>query len=321
MDTNLLTLKQTAEILQRKDTRTIQSYVQRELIPKIAYDKASMTINALLLAKEMGVENFDEPFIDEAEARKILGLEAKRSIENYCQTKGINMYRLTNHVRYVYFFRKSDLEKFLQLHLQLLPFSLEGMARRHSLYVINNLFESITDLFGAPRAFEIFCLYLQGENLEEISKKFNLARERIRQIIEKTRKRIEVRTPRIKEWIDVFKNTEYFLEDPNQILKMLEENKMLKNKNLKLQEALAECSGENEIPFLLDSEAELELIKVEDLELSVRVFNFLKAEHINTLWQITQQSRKKLLKLRNAGRKSVNELERMLRDRELALAD
>lgn len=54
---------------------------------------------------------------------------------------------------------------------------------------------------------------------------------------------------------------------------------------------------------------------IEDVEFSVRTFNCLKKENINTLGELTQRSENELLNIRNFGRRSLEEvMERLARE-------
>lgn len=56
---------------------------------------------------------------------------------------------------------------------------------------------------------------------------------------------------------------------------------------------------------------------LEDLELSVRAFNCLKAAKINNLGELVQYSQDELMKFRNFGQKSLSEIEQVLDERNL----
>lgn len=56
---------------------------------------------------------------------------------------------------------------------------------------------------------------------------------------------------------------------------------------------------------------------LEDLELSVRAFNCLKAAKINSLSELVQYSQEELMKFRNFGQKSLSEIEQVLTERGL----
>lgn len=78
---------------------------------------------------------------------------------------------------------------------------------------------------------------------------------------------------------------------------------------------------EEEKEDLVDEQT-LQLRKVlktplEDLDLSVRAFNCLKAAKINSLSELVQYEQEDLMKFRNFGQKSLSEIEQVLQDRGL----
>jgi DNA-directed RNA polymerase subunit alpha len=56
---------------------------------------------------------------------------------------------------------------------------------------------------------------------------------------------------------------------------------------------------------------------LEDLDLSVRAFNCLKAAKINSLSELVQYEQEDLMKFRNFGQKSLSEIEQVLNERGL----
>ncbi len=58
---------------------------------------------------------------------------------------------------------------------------------------------------------------------------------------------------------------------------------------------------------------------VEELELSVRSANCLKNAEINKIWQLVQKSENEMLKTKNFGRKSLNEIKEVLTEMGLSL--
>ena len=82
------------------------------------------------------------------------------------------------------------------------------------------------------------------------------------------------------------------------------------DKKLALESAVVPDSKE------LDEESlrmrHLLLNKLSDLGLSVRAYNCLKAAEIDTLADLVSYSRPELMKFRNFGRKSLNEIDQML---------
>jgi len=57
---------------------------------------------------------------------------------------------------------------------------------------------------------------------------------------------------------------------------------------------------------------------LEDLELSVRAFNCLKAAKINSLSELVQYTQEELMKFRNFGQKSLSEIDQVLHERGLS---
>ena len=59
--------------------------------------------------------------------------------------------------------------------------------------------------------------------------------------------------------------------------------------------------------------------RVEDLELSVRSANCLQNAGIEYIYQLVQRSEQEMLKTKNFGRKSLNEIREILSERQLSL--
>ena len=55
--------------------------------------------------------------------------------------------------------------------------------------------------------------------------------------------------------------------------------------------------------------------KIEDLELSIRAYNCLKAAKIKNLLQVVQYTRDELLELKKFGHKSLSEIEKIVYER------
>lgn len=58
---------------------------------------------------------------------------------------------------------------------------------------------------------------------------------------------------------------------------------------------------------------------IEELDLSVRSYNCLKRAGINTVHELTQKTMEDMMKVRNLGKKSLEEVERKLKDLDLSL--
>jgi DNA-directed RNA polymerase subunit alpha len=62
-------------------------------------------------------------------------------------------------------------------------------------------------------------------------------------------------------------------------------------------------------------------MNIEDLELSVRSYNCLKRAGINTVAELVQKSEEDMMKVRNLGRKSLDEVKKKLAELGLSLAE
>ena len=60
-------------------------------------------------------------------------------------------------------------------------------------------------------------------------------------------------------------------------------------------------------------------MSIEELELSVRSFNCLKRAGINTVEELTQKSEADMMKVRNLGKKSLDEVKHKLEELGLVL--
>ena len=58
---------------------------------------------------------------------------------------------------------------------------------------------------------------------------------------------------------------------------------------------------------------------IEELELSVRAYNCLKRAGINSVAELVQRNQEDMMKVRNLGRKSLEEVEQKLQELGLAL--
>lgn len=71
----------------------------------------------------------------------------------------------------------------------------------------------------------------------------------------------------------------------------------------------------------VDDTSKVMEMTIEDLDLSVRSFNCLKRANINTVYDLCQKSEEDMMKVRNLGRKSLEEVKKKLDELGLALAD
>ena len=60
-------------------------------------------------------------------------------------------------------------------------------------------------------------------------------------------------------------------------------------------------------------------MSIEELELSVRSFNCLKRASINTVEELTRKTEEEMMKVRNLGKKSLDEVKQKLEELGLGL--
>ena len=74
-------------------------------------------------------------------------------------------------------------------------------------------------------------------------------------------------------------------------------------------------------PIIIKSPGDIEHMTIEELDLSVRSFNCLKRANINTVSDLISKTQDEMIKVRNLGRKSLEEVEHKLAMMGLSLAD
>ena len=313
----VLTFEEVKEILLLKDIRTIHSYVNKGLIPKIAVNESVMVIDQELLALEMNVEDFDEPFISHAKAAEIIGI-SRRSLDiRFCKKKGLSYYRLKNGIKQELLFRKSDIKKFLTPTLEGVPLNVRKIEQLIAQLEQVNFFKNVGEglLYMSERDLEIFQMYLFGNDLEYIAKSVGLVKERVRQIVYKLIRRTFYSLRNIENWIEALKDAEYIDWNPKEFVAYVEK---LQAENFNLKKHREQCTCKNqEIEIQKLSEEEIRRAKIleksiQDLDLSVRAYNCLHAAEIKTFGELITYSTCDLLKIRNFGKKSILEIEELV---------
>ena len=61
-------------------------------------------------------------------------------------------------------------------------------------------------------------------------------------------------------------------------------------------------------------------LTIEDLDMSVRSYNCLKRANINTVADLTEKTEEEMIKVRNLGRKSLEEVKKKLQELNLSLS-
>jgi hypothetical protein len=336
MEKTIISIDRAAEILLASDVRTIKSYVEKGLIPRIKIDKGGLSIDAIKLAEKLGVEDFTEPFINAEEARKVIGVEKKLS-KDFCERKGIPFSCLfedgTKGVRLL--FRRSLLEawaKKQKLNIEEGVGWIEDLARFQFHDIIYPIFEVFSRYLFNERLQAIMRAYLvDGQSVEGVATRFDLSRVRTRQLIEKAKTRIMSIAFRTGQWAETLKGSELEMFLPNQIIELWKDEQQ---KVATLNQQNSDLSILNkELSSKLPPDVVKEIINrlkfktvdpvlqtpVEELDISVRQFNCLKVAQIKTLGDLLKYSADDLAKFRNFGRKSIGFLEEILREKGYSL--
>lgn len=85
------------------------------------------------------------------------------------------------------------------------------------------------------------------------------------------------------------------------------------NRHINLFVSLTDSVGEEEVPpTAADDRSRLLDMSIDELDLSVRSYNCLKRAGINTIGELVSRSAEEMMKVRNLGRKSLDEVEEKL---------
>lgn len=134
--------------------------------------------------------------------------------------------------------------------------------------------------------------YRNGLTLEQTGMRFNVTRERIRQV--EARAIRKLRQPsRSKHW---------YLDTINKAFEIDAERARLERENEDLKARLAKYET------LPKTKAEPKKVDIADMELSVRSYNCLKRAGINYVSDLEGMTCEKLKKVRNFGRRSIEEV-------------
>lgn len=173
----------------------------------------------------------------------------------------------------------------------------EAKQKVYSVY-IPGLLEAVNDL--TDREQKVLELrYKHYLTLEQCGYRFNVTRERIRQVEAKALRKL--RSPyRSKHWI---------LDTMDKAREAQEKLSRLELENIRLKNYIESHLTDSKIPCDNErKEDSVSDISIDNLELSVRSFNCLKRAGIDTLGDLSEYTLEKLLKVRNLGRKSMEEV-------------
>jgi hypothetical protein len=167
---------------------------------------------------------------------------------------------------------------------------------------ITHIEEPLISQFASPELLELIGMsdrsisvigdrLLYGMTFEQIAEKHDVTRERARQLY-------------VKAIANVAKRLNWHVRMWKKLPEIERENERLGNR-LSFYEEQEKKGLERKLPPSIDD-------PIEDLELSVRLYNALKAGRINTLRQVLALKKRELLQYRNFGKKTLDELEGLL---------
>lgn len=96
--------------------------------------------------------------------------------------------------------------------------------------------------------------------------------------------------------------------------------KLFQNMDMSIEEEEEEIQVEEVVEEVPDETSKALEMTIEELDLSVRSFNCLKRAEINTVAQLTEKTEDDMMKVRNLGRKSLEEVKKKLEELGLSLA-
>ena len=155
---------------------------------------------------------------------------------------------------------------------------------------------------------EIFLRVLALKSYQEIADEYCLTRERVRQIFEKSLRRI-------LEFRDIA--TRRLEESQCKVLELQKEIDHLHDKIFLLQHPQAKKEDETSDKNDIFRQCEPFTLPLKELYLSVRTWNCLKYAGVRTLGDVVAYDRAEFMRIRNFGRKSLNELDILLEKRGL----
>lgn len=170
--------------------------------------------------------------------------------------------------------------------------------------------------------------YRQSKTYDDLMPVFDLSRERIRQIEAKALRKMRKESCRkllmmgLTGWLDNLIQEKAKRIGRRMVNELLKER--LDEAEAMMQEREAEklrLAMEDEEVRQAGGKTHLDSIKIEELELTVRSFNALKRSSINTVGDITEKTYKELMKVRNLGKKSLDEIVQKITEMGLRLKE
>ncbi len=161
--------------------------------------------------------------------------------------------------------------------------------------LLTTISDSVPSYSLTRREQEILQAIIKGKTYREIGTVLNLTSNRVQQIAKRSLREIAIAC-------------KYYHT-------LIQENDTLKEQIKTLQTALNTANGKLKELFIEETVIEsqpLFLMRLENMDLSVRTLHYMQALEITTLGQLVAYKRSDLLKVRNFGKKSITELDELL---------
>ena len=242
----------------------------------ISFDKLKLDV----LVEE--ALNSDEPFITLNEASELIQF-TRSTITSMAREGRIPAFRIYER----WYFKKTLLLKYIPNKWSDV-YNRSSLTKNIVLFLIRRFKECqlIEKEIFYERRINVLEKYVNGLNVDEIGGQMGLTRERIRQLLDKSLSTL------VKELLYIPEK----LRDENK--KLIEQIALLKKENKKLRQGIMD----NKEEYLKKD------IFIEDLDLSVRLYNILSVGGYKTLSSVLELKESDMRRIRNCGKSTVEQL-------------
>ena len=280
-----------------KSDRTIESLVIGGSLPTPVKEteNSDLLFDKEAVLEKLGVKSLEEEFINTETVAKILDVDVS-TVQSFARKGLIPSYRLKNvkgsHILYL----PSEIEAAKQYTIEWNSSFANYFGIRESIKLIfSKLLDDEQSLLTQRETDILRLVLLEDKKPEEIAEKFTLTTSRIRHIFQNSIKRLSVKLNNLGEKLSL----SYSLQEEVNALKS------------KLGEYEEEQNKMTVLPLKIKKTLSVNL---KSFNLSARTINILDNADIETVADLARMKRTDFLKFRNAGKKSVDELEELLKD-------
>jgi DNA-binding transcriptional MerR regulator len=309
--------------------RTINSYVEKGLLPQPLSEKDGVLyFSKEAVVEALGLKDLDEELVDIKEAAKILKIDVATFVRQIKKKKFTEI-KLKGNVQSKRFYLKRELLEF-DIEIEAINKPLEPAKElkfikmffsKANIHILNHILsESEIDVLRG--------IFVEKKSFEEIGKEYDIPADIVEYIYYRAMPRME---KRLKYAVQIIQELE-----KRTIMKMaaIDIAKLYQDKFTELTEKIISINSliekeeekitlplnlnEIKIPencgyYINVSLQALLNTKLKDLNLTVRCMTCLRAAKLQTIGDLVRLSKADLMKARNFGRKSLNELEELLR--------